>query len=258
MSQSILGIDLQSTHEIFGCFFKIPFFVAKRSAIEQSIDFLWINAQSMIVRFDRLRPVIFLGFIFERGGQPVIGIRPGHDAHFLAKLASLKIQYKLARQWFQAGALAFHYNIFTVGENAKLRQRHVNMGKLFAKSGKGSPQAVGRHSLVNQLLYGAKADQIAEIVDAVPKFFLGGNEAQAIPIIQLPRAQTHNALDILGAESARRAHIEINRWPSFLPSSARWRSVARREQEVSCPRDLPLPVRARRPRPGSAFPRDSS
>src|ERR1700731_3480056 len=68
MGQSILGIDLQSTHEIFGCFFQVPVFVAKRSAIEQSIDFLWINAQSMIVRFDCLRPGIFLGVIFERGG----------------------------------------------------------------------------------------------------------------------------------------------------------------------------------------------
>src|SRR5260370_38562201 len=95
------------------------------------------------------------------------------------------------------------------------------MGKLFAKSGKGSPQAVGRHSLVNQLLYGAKADQIAEIVDAVPKFFLGGNEAQAIPVIQLPRAKTHNPLDILGAESSRPAHIELNRGLSFLPLAQR-------------------------------------
>ena len=67
MGQSILGIDLQSAHEIFGCFFQVPFFVAKRSAIEQSIDFLWINAQSMIVRFDCLRPSVFLVVILECG-----------------------------------------------------------------------------------------------------------------------------------------------------------------------------------------------
>src|ERR1700704_2764938 len=97
MSQSTLGIDLQSAYEIFRGFFQVSFFIAKRSAIEQGIDFLWINAQSMIVRFDRLGPGIFLGVIFERRGQPVIGIRPGHDAYFFAKLASLEIQNELAR-----------------------------------------------------------------------------------------------------------------------------------------------------------------
>src|SRR6267143_220895 len=209
MSQSILGIDLQSTHEIVGGFFKIPFFVAKRSAIEQSIDFLWINAQSMIVRFDRLRPVIFLGFIFERSGQPVIGIGPGHDAHFFANLASLKIQYKLPRKRFQTGPLSFHYNIFAVGENTQLRQRHVNLSKLFAKSGKGSPQTVGRHSPVNQLLYGAKADQIAKTVEAVSLFFSGRNKAQAVPILQLFPGQTQDALNFFWAESVRWTHQRL-------------------------------------------------
>ena len=115
----------------------------------------------------------------------------------------------MARQRFQTGALAFYYNIFTVGENTKLRQRHVNLGKLFAKSGKGSPQTVGRHSLVNQLLYGAKADQIAETVEAVSLLFSGGNKSQAVPIVQLLPGQTQNALNLLWAESVRRAHRKL-------------------------------------------------
>src|SRR5260370_42156570 len=88
----------------------------------------WINTQSMIVRFDRLRPGIFLGVIFERGGQPVIGIAPGHDAHSFVKLASLEIQDELTRQRFQPRSIALHYDIFSIGENAQLRQRRVERG----------------------------------------------------------------------------------------------------------------------------------
>src|SRR5258708_981500 len=48
MSQSALGINLQGAHEIFRGFLRVAFFVAKSSAIEQRVDFQWINAQRMI------------------------------------------------------------------------------------------------------------------------------------------------------------------------------------------------------------------
>src|SRR5258708_34142119 len=54
MSQSAFGINLQGTHEIFGGFLQVSFFVAKRSTIEQRVDFQWVNAQRMILSFDRL------------------------------------------------------------------------------------------------------------------------------------------------------------------------------------------------------------
>src|SRR5258708_9240136 len=180
MGQSILGIDLQSTHEIFGCLFQVSFFIAKRSAIEQSIDFLWINAQSVIVRFDRLRPVIFLGVIFERGGQPVISIGPGHDARFFVKLASLEIQYELTRQWLQAGSAAFYKDVFSVEKDAQFSQGRLRVGELFTKRGKRSPQPTGGHSFFGPLLDSAEANQVAKIVEAASLFFSTSGKYQAI------------------------------------------------------------------------------
>ncbi len=177
MGQSILGINLQSTHEIFGRLFQVPFFVAKRSAIQQSIDFLWINAQSMIVGFDRLRPGIFLGVIFERGGQPVIGIGSSHDAHFFAKLARLEIQGKLARERLKACTAAFHKDVSSVRKDAQFRQGHLRVGKFFTKRGKSTTQAVGGHSFFDQLLNCAQANQIAKIVEAVSLFFSRRDES---------------------------------------------------------------------------------
>src|ERR1700682_2039122 len=97
MSQSIFGVQCKSAPKVLRRLFEVSFLVVDRPAIDQYLGPFGIDAQSTIVRIDRLVPGLSLGFILECRGQPLVGIAPGHDAPSFLKLASLEIQYELAR-----------------------------------------------------------------------------------------------------------------------------------------------------------------
>src|SRR5579863_3913135 len=209
MGLRVFCLSGQSAPEIFGGFLQVAALVEKRPIIDERIDSLRIYQQCAFVGFERFGLLVMVGFILQRGGQPVVGSASAHDPHFFIELASFKVQYKLAGKWFEAGSAAFDDHIFTVGKNEQLGQRRLNLGEFFAKSGKSAPQAVGRNSTFGELLDCAEANQVAEIVRANSLLAARRNKAQTVPIIQLLASQTENALDFVRAKSIRRTHENL-------------------------------------------------
>src|ERR1700682_4281193 len=117
MSQSIFGVQCKSAPEVLRRLFGVSILVVERPAIDKYLGPSGIDAQSTIIRIDRLGPGLSLGFILECRGQPLIGIAPGYDTHAFLKLASLEIQYELPRQRFQPRPPTLHNDIFSVGKN---------------------------------------------------------------------------------------------------------------------------------------------
>src|SRR5437773_4172502 len=207
MGQSVFRVQSESATEVLRRLFEISILVAKRPAIDQYLKPLGIDAQGTLIRIDCLGPGLPLGLISECRGQPLIGIATRHDTNSFVKLANLEVQHKLTRQRFQSRPAALHNDIFPIGENAQLRQRGVDLGKFLTKCRKRSSQTVGGHSFFDQLLYGAQANQVAEVVEAASLFFSGRDKAQAVPIIQLLPGQTHNALGLLRSEDRKSTRL---------------------------------------------------
>ena len=64
--------------------------------------------------------------------------------------------------------------------------------------------------MLNQLLYGAEGDEVAEIVEAITLIVARGNEFEAVPVVQLFWRQTQDALDFGAAESVRGSHEKFS------------------------------------------------
>src|ERR1700730_815751 len=133
----------------------------------------------------------------------------------------------------------------------------MDLNELLAKGSQRAPQAIGRHSFFNQLFYRAQPNQVTKIVKAVSLFFLGRNEAQTVPVVQLLHGQPQDALDVLRAESISRTHCGISRLLSYLSSFAQRAQAGLRELEASCPRALVPSKAGLLPRSELASGRDS-
>src|ERR1700674_1724783 len=84
--QSVFWIRLQSALKVFGRLFEVAFFVEERPTVEQCVELLRINAQSVIIRVHRFGWCFTACAIPERGGETFVGIRPwlSNDAHSFA------------------------------------------------------------------------------------------------------------------------------------------------------------------------------
>jgi len=183
VSQSVVGIESNSALEVLRSPRKISIFIVKGSTIEQGIDFLRVGLKGTVVGVDR--------FCFRAPGrlarqgsrEPVISgpcVRNNglsEDAHAFVNFASLKVQDELAGDRFKPGSMPFHDHVFTIREDTQFGQWSVNLVELLAKGFHGTLQPIGRHALFHQLFYGAKADEVAEVIEMASLLFLGRNKA---------------------------------------------------------------------------------
>src|ERR1700687_192960 len=128
-------------------------------------------------------------------------------ANLVAKRAVCEIQHELAGNRLEPGPAAVDDHIAAIGKNAQFRQGLFDFGELLLKSGEGTSQAWGGYTLGNQLLDGAKTDEIAEIVEFLEAVCLWCNQTQLFPIIQLLSGDVNNALNFTTRESVGCAHL---------------------------------------------------
>src|SRR5215472_2250431 len=100
---------------------------------------------------------------------------------------------------------------------AELGERRLHLRKLFAKRRQCSAQAACGNSLLDELLDGAKRDEVAEIVKAVALIVPSGNQFEAVPIVQLFWRQTQDTLDFVAAESVCGPHEDLKMPQKAVP-----------------------------------------
>ena len=126
-----------------------------------------------------------IGFVLEREGEPIVGIALGHHADFVAEFAGVEIEDELAGDGLEVGAFVIDDDVAAVGEDAKFGERLFDFGEFLIQSCEREAEAVGGDAALDELLGGAEADEVAEIVEIIAGCFARRDDAQLFPIGEL-------------------------------------------------------------------------
>src|ERR1700677_3338865 len=111
-----------------GSVFEVALFVGEHAEIDQGFDVVGSYREHAAVGVDGLQVRFGVGLVLQSEGKPVIGVALGHDADFVAKLASVEVENELAGDRFEMRAIVIDDNVAAVGEDAEFGERLFDFG----------------------------------------------------------------------------------------------------------------------------------
>ena len=189
--------------------FQVALLVGEHAEIYEGIDMAGTGGEDVAVGIDGLGAGFGFGFVLAGEGKPVFGISLGHEADFVVELAGVEVEDELAGNGLEAGAVALDDDVAAVGQDAELGEGGLDFGEFLVEGDEGAAKAVGGDAFFDELLGGAKADQIAEVVELAGTALAGRDEAKLFPIGELLISDVQDALEFAPGESLGCAHVPL-------------------------------------------------